>query len=824
MVRFVEEEYLKITKYSKMKQVPETGGLHGLTSAEAAARLGQYGKNIFRIKQPPRFLIMLWSMVREPMFLLLLAACLLYFILGSISEGMLMLGAILLVSAIEIFQEARSNRAMQALKQFTAPRARVIRDGGFQEVDTELIVPGDLLVLSEGDLVQADGTLLLANDFTINESVVTGESLPVARDANHQIFRGTQVNTGYGVAKVTATGNETELGKLGKKVSETANPETIIQQQTRGYVKRLAVFGLLAFAMVCILNYIRTSAWAESLLMGLTLAMAAIPEEIPVAFSSFMALGALYMSRRGIIPRRPQVIENLGAINVLCLDKTGTITENIMEVSDVLGEKALYYAALASEKHPFDSMEKAILKAYGRPVDDMIHEYPLGGRPPMMTHVYEISGVITAAAKGAVERITRVCKLDDKKNAEITAYANRMAEKGFRVLGVASAVHTGGEFPAEQDDFNWQFEGLVSLQDPPRKNAREVIEMLYRAGISVKLITGDYLATARYIARETGIRELENAESGEAVMAMSNTELEEKVKTVNLFVRMFPDAKVRVVEALKNAGNITAMTGDGVNDGPALKTAHIGIAMGKKGADIARMAADLVITDDNLANIGVAIQQGRKVFTNLRKAIRYIISIHIPIILTATLPLILGWAYPNIFTPIHVIFLELIMGPTCSIFYEREPAEENLMERPSGGAHTSLFEKRELWISVVQGLMIAAGVLGLYWYYMPDYSLEATRTIVFTTLVMANIFLTFANRSFSENFFHTIRYKNNLTPVVLIASVLFLSVIHFIPAVRDLFGMTQITLKDGLICLGTAFISVAWFEVYKTIRRPFDLS
>ncbi|MGE7775821.1 cation-translocating P-type ATPase [Chitinophaga sp. NPDC101104] len=803
-----------------MKQVPQTDQFTGLSAAEAESRLRQYGKNVFRVKQVPRFLVIIWNMVREPMFLLLLTACLLYFILGSVSEGLLMLAAILLVSAIEFFEEARSNKAMKALQAFTAPRARVLRDGKLQEVDTENIVPGDILVLSEGDLVPADATLLLANDLSVNESVITGESMPAARMADQSVFRGTQVNTGQAVAKVTATGNDTELGKLGKKVSETSNPETIIQRQTWRYVKRLAVFGFLAFALVCVLNYIQTNSWAESLLMGLTLAMAAIPEEIPVAFSSFMALGALYMSRRGIIPRQPQVIENLGAVNVLCLDKTGTITENVMRVADVYGENALQFAALASEKHPFDSMEKAILEHWGKPLPDMVHEYPLGGRPPMMTHVYNLGGVITATAKGAVERIVRVCKLDAARAAEVTAYADGMAAKGFRVLGVASAIHAGGAFPEDQDGFGWRFEGLVSLQDPPRKNAREVIGALYTAGIDVKLITGDYLATARHIASEVGIRNLEHAESGDSVMAMREDELKEKVKTVNLFVRMFPDAKVKVVEALKSIGDITAMTGDGVNDGPALKTAHIGIAMGKKGADIARMAADLVITDDNLDRILIAIQQGRKIFTNLRKAIRYIISIHIPIILTATLPLVLGWAYPNIFTPIHVIFLELIMGPTCSIFYEREPAEENLMELPSRGSHMSLFRGNELWISVVQGLAIAAGVLGLFRYYMPSHSLEETRTVVFTALVMANIFLTFADRSFSEHFFHTIRYKNNLVPLVLGASILFLCIIHFVPAVRALFGMTRIPLQDGLLCLGVSFASVAWFEAYKAIRGP----
>lgn len=588
------------------------------------------------------------------------------------------------------------------------------------------------------------------------------------------------------------------------------------------------------------MNYFKTDSLVQSLLFGLTLAMAAIPEEIPVAFSSFMALGAYHMSRLGIISRQPQTIENLGAVTVICLDKTGTITENKMEVKmiydfdsdqsldvkNILQKKngnVLRYAMLASESDPFDAMEKAIHEAYNNYVNDhsaalkQVYEYPLEGRPPMMTHVYQYENVKIVAAKGAAERIVNVCKINDALKTKITDHINELAAKGYRVLGVASANHTDGQLPYEQDAFNWKFEGLISLYDPPKKNIQKVFKQFYEANINVKLLTGDYPETAINIAEQTGMLGYLKYYRGDEVMNMKEDELRSAVKSVNLFARMFPEAKLKVIEALKANGEIVAMTGDGVNDGPALRSSDIGIAMGKKGTEIARQAADLILTDDNLEKVSEAIQQGRKIFSNLKKAVRYIISIHIPIILTAALPLLFGWKYPNIFTPIHVIFLEIIMGPTCSIFFEREPVEKDIMLLPPRDRKMGLFRGDELLISIIQGVIIAGGVLTLYYFFMnADYSIEETRTIVFTTLIAANIFLTFANRSFTENFTKTIFYKNNLAPWVIVISISFLAAIHLIPFIRDIFQLASITSGNFWICLGVAFFSVMWFELYKT--------
>jgi Ca2+-transporting ATPase len=580
-----------------------------------------------------------------------------------------------------------------------------------------------------------------------------------------------------------------------------------------------------------------------SLLFALTLAMSAVPEEIPVAFSSFMALGTYKMSKLGIISRKPQIIENLGAVSVICFDKTGTITENKMEVKTIYdyksdaqvdlpgqletGKNVLLYGVLASERNPFDTMEKAIWEAAGEHIGDwhlqlkMIHEYPLGGQPPMMTHLYKQEDSMLVAGKGAAERIIQVCRLQQGEREKIKSQVVSLASKGYRVIGVASAVHGTAPLPMSQDDFNWQFEGLLALYDPPKKNIRQVIEQFYSAGIDVKLVTGDYTETAMQIAKQVGILNHLKCVNGEQVMQMNREELNAIVKTTSLFARMFPDAKLKLIEAIKDQGEIVAMTGDGVNDGPALKSAHIGIAMGKRGTEIARQAADLVITDDNLQRMVIAVSEGRKIFNNLKKAVRYIISIHIPIILIASLPLIFGWAYPNVFTPIHVIFMELIMGPTCSIFFEKEPVEEDLMKLSPRPRDAGLFNREELLLSIVQGIVITAGCLALYYIFMNDgATLEKVRTIVFTSLLISNVFLTFVNRSVTQTIKYTIHYKNKLAPFIIVISVAFLAAILALPFLRNLFQLTTISAGELALCTGVALAGVMWFEVYKAMFRP----
>lgn len=818
--------------------------LTGLNESDIKSLQQRFGKNIFTLEKPRRFFHVLFDIFREPMFVLLFIACILYFILGEPGEGWMMMAAMVFVAAISFYQEVKSTHALEALKEFTEPSVTVIRAGKEQSVHAAELVPGDIILLEEGSKIPADARIIQANDLTVNESVITGESLPVDKkeiEGYDILYQGTTINSGKCYAYVTATGNSTVLGKLGKSVSAPPTAKTLLQIQIGKLVRFLAFFGISAFLLIWLVNYLHNGDIVLSLLFGLTLAMASIPEEIPVAFSSFMALGAYHMSKLGIISRQPQTIENLGAVSTICLDKTGTITENQMQVSTIYNAETdtlilvegnrerenlsvLKYAALASETNPFDAMEKAIWEAYRhitfpsyqQPLR-FVYEYALEGQPPMMTHVYEQNNTKIIAAKGGAERIIRICHLKEDEIEKMNGLVKSMASKGYRVLGVASAAQTNGDLPGAQDNFYWKFEGLLGLYDPPKKNTATVFKRFYEAGIAIKLITGDYPETVMTIAEQVGMHDYTHYLTGNDVMYMDAKDLQEAVKTVNIFARMFPEAKLRVIDALKANGEIVAMTGDGVNDAPALKSAHIGIAMGKKGTEMARQAADLILTDDDLNKVAEAILQGRKIFSNLKKAIRYIISIHIPIILTAALPLLFGWKYPNIFTPVHVIFLELIMGPTCSVFYEREPVEANLMQQKPRKRNIGLFSPGELWISITQGIVIAASILLLYYFYMYDgYSLEQTRTIVFTTLVISNIFLTFSNRSFTENFAKTIFYRNNLSWPVFLISVLFIAVIHLLPPVTNLFGMTAIGTANLFICMAVAIISVIWFELYKT--------
>ena len=826
-------------------QVSHPANIQGLSQLQIPALSKQYGKNVFRTDSSRNLVHIIRDIIIEPMFILLAIACSLYFILGEMNEGFMMLVAIAIVTAISLYQEVKSSNAVKALQQFTASGVRVIRDGKKGMIPAEELVPGDIMLLDEGMNIPADAVILQENDLTVNESVITGESMPADKHVTpglNELYQGTTINSGKCMAEVTAIGNNTVLGKLGKAVGMYQPPKTLLQFQINSFVRRLALFGLLGFFIIFLVNYLHYRELAPSLLFALTLAMSAVPEEIPVAFSSFMALGAYKMSRLGIISRQPQVIENLGAVSVICLDKTGTITENKMQVKSVYDHKnnslihledhanlpvtnLLHFAVLASEQDPFDAMEKAIWEAYrlydarNTPMQlKMIHEYPLEGQPPMMTHVYQLGNSTIIAAKGAAERMLQVCHVSNEDKALITLHIKALASKGYRVLGVASAQHKEPVLPMLQDDFNWQFEGLLALYDPPKKNIAEVLKQFFDAKIAVKMLTGDYPETAVNIANQVGIGNQPSYVTGDQVMKMTEEELKEMARNTKIFARMFPDAKLKVVNALKANGEIVAMTGDGVNDGPALKAASVGIAMGKKGTEIARQAADLILTDDNLERMVAAIREGRKIFNNLKKAVRYIISIHIPIILIASLPVIFGWAYPNIFTPIHVIFMELIMGPTCSIFFEKEPVEKDIMQQVPRERSTGLFTGKELLTSVVQGIVIAAAALALYYYYMQNGAcLQQIRTIVFTTLIFSNLFLTYANRSFTETIVYTSRYKNSLAPVIAVASLLFLVLLHTVPFVRNIFQLDVINSRQLGVCFIVAFASVMWFELYKAV-------
>jgi Ca2+-transporting ATPase len=810
--------------------------LQGLTDTEVIASRHEHGSNSLYFRPKRQFWNILWEVFREPVFLLLALGCALYFTIGDLTEAWLMVVSICFVIAIEIIQEYRSERALEALRQYAQPKMRVLRSGVETIVATEDLVLNDLIVFSEGDRLPADAVVVQQNDLTVDEAVLTGESLPVnktTQDGQNRLFQGTIVASGKGMARVSAIGAKTEFGKLGKSIESIESEPTPLQRQIDRFVRQMMVAGLIAFLIVFTINFYYVGTVITALLFSLAFALALIPEEIPVAFTSFMALGAYRMTRQKILVKQPKTVESLGSATVICLDKTGTITENRMSVAEVVDygahRQCLEYAMWASEPEPFDAMEQAIHEAYAataptdrRPEFQLIHEYPLGGVPPMMTHVHQtVDGERIVGAKGAVERILLVCRdLDDDTRITVLKKTHELASKGYRILGVARAEWPGDNFPEDQDLFPWQFEGLTALYDPPKPNIKQVFDQFYAAGIQVKMITGDYPETALNIARQSGLHHNDTLLTGERVMQLSDAELQQAAGKATIFARMFPDAKLRVVEALKANGEVVAMTGDGVNDGPALKSAQIGVAMGKRGTEIAKAAASMVLLDDNLERMVTALEMGRKIYHNLRKAIRYVISIHVPIVLIVVLPLVFGWTYLHMMAPIHVIFMELIMDPTCAVAFENEPPEKGILKKSPRGSNAPLFTGRELVFSIFQGLIITAGIFSLYHYAIASgANEEKTRSFVFTTLMLSNILLTLVNRSFEYSIARTLFYPNRAIPLILGIAIAILAAILLVPGLSALFKMAPLNWAEFGLCVGTALVSVGWFEVWKWVRN-----
>ncbi|MGB5007739.1 MAG: cation-translocating P-type ATPase [Ferruginibacter sp.] len=822
--------------------------IRGLTDGEVIASRKRSGSNVQDLKTKSGFVTALIDIVKEPMFILLLVASTVYFITGNTSDGFFMASAIVMVSAISLFQESRSRNALAALKQLTQPHSKVIRNGQTVNINIEEIVEGDMMVIEEGTAVPADGIIIQSNDFSINESILTGESLHVfksAEDKDNLVYQGTWVAGGLAICRVTGIGSKTKLGKIGKSLESIVEEKTPLQAQISNFVKKMAVAGVIVFLIVWAINFFQTRDVFDSLLKALTLAMSILPEEIPVAFTTFMALGAWRLMKMGVIVKQTKTVESLGSATVICVDKTGTITENKMslvrifvpenkvstdpaEHLDETEMELIKTAMWASEPIPFDPMELALHIKYAalfkqdeRPHYKMIHEYPLEGRPPMMTHIFEdAAGHRIIAAKGAPEAIMRVSSLTEAQKALIEKALHELTIMGYRVLAVAGAVYKGNDFPKQQQQFEFVFKGLVAFYDPPKKNIGSVFRAFEDAGIAVKIITGDNEATTQTIAKQVNFTGADKCLDGESLHAMTDEALTAVVHQVNIFTRMYPEAKLRVIEALKRNNEVVAMTGDGVNDGPALKSAHIGIAMGKKGTEIAKQASSLILSDDDLAKMVDAVAMGRRIYSNLKKAIQYIISIHIPIILTVFIPLALGWVYPNIFTPVHVIFLELIMGPTCSIIYENEPIEKNIMLQKPRLFSSTFFNWRELTTSIIQGLVITLGVLFMYQYAAREGSSEnMTRTMVFLTLISANIFLTLVNRSFYFSILTTSRYKNRLVPVIIFITVLLMALLLLVEPFREIFQFEIPGTMQVIIPVITGFISVIWFELIKFGKR-----
>lgn len=721
----------------------------------------------------------LQRMLREPMFMLLVLAALLYIVLGDLTEGLTLSLFVLAVLGLTFFEESRAEAALQALRSLTQPRARVLRDGQAQLIQSHLVVPGDLLLLAEGDRIAADGQLLQADNLMVDESLLTGESLAVAKQVGgetHKVFAATHVVRGQGLAKVTATGANSQVGQIGAALAQTREAPTPLQQQSARLVRQIArVVTCLCLIMVLTLGW-RHGDWLAALLSAVALAMATLPEEYPVVQALFPALGARRLTQEGVLTRRMSAIETLGAVSVLCTDKTGTLTENRMTVTALavgdasgpqvlqwsghtppaLGEPfhaLLEHAILASAPKPFDPMEHAFhrmgtehLQAsdHGHRGWALVRSYPLSAALPAMSQVWQRSerdqpqDEHSVSAKGAPEAVMDLCHMDALGRRQWLATADQLAASGLRVLGVASGRVKAQSLPNEMHDLQFQWQGLVGLTDPLREDIPQAVAECHSAGIRVLMVTGDYPATARVVARQAGLIE-GDVLTGDALEQLDDAALQLRLRSVSVCARITPLQKLRLVQALQADGQVVAMTGDGVNDAPALRAAHVGIAMGLRGTDVAREAADLVLVDDRFSAIVRGIRTGRRIFDNLQLAMRYIFAIHIPIALLALWPLVGG---PSLLLPLHLALLELVIDPACAIAFEQEAEARDVMQRPPRDTRQALFGLRELASALLQGLGLTLAVaLGLTWLAQSgqaDPGSDMARSLSLLTLVLGS--------------------------------------------------------------------------------------
>lgn len=777
----------------------------GLTSAEAKVRLAQYGFNELPSTKKKPFWLLLLSIVREPMVLLLIAGASIYFLLGEVHDSILLLTSVLVIVVIAAYQERRSTRALESLRDLSSPRALVIRDGKEQRVAAREVVPGDLLLVKEGDRIAADCGVVQSTNLEVDESLLTGESHPVSKVSGKDlIFSSTLVTSGLGKARVLSTGVATEVGKIGKSLELEDESKTKLQQEIAQLVKRFGVLALV-FSFVVVLAYGFTKGeWPQGILAGIAAAMSLLPEEFPVILTIFLALGAWRLSKRRVLVRQTAATENLGAVTVLCVDKTGTLTQNQMTLRQVKTPRASYFfsneraaeipkefqsllksAVLASQKDPFDPMEKAIHRAF--PMDlsawNFKKQYPLAANLLAMSHVWVTAeNTLAIAAKGAPEAILSLCRLGDREMAVVKAQMEEMSRQGQRILGVAEAQYFQTDLPMDQTGFSFQFMGLLGFEDPLRPQVPESVQECYSAGIRVIMITGDHSGTASKIAADVGLRSAEMVLTGADLEKMDELELRLQVRNFNVFARVVPSQKLRIVNALKTNGEIVAMTGDGVNDAPSLKWADIGIAMGGRGTDVAREAADLVILDDDFNSIVAAIRLGRRIFGNIRNAMSFVFATHFPIAALTITPVLLG--LPLIMFPAHIVFMELIIDPTCTLVFEAEEEDPQAMHRPPRNLNQPLFGYRDIFFSSLQGFAVFVIVFALFLFSLSQgHSETQSRTLAFMTFVFSNMGLIAANESVRSYF------KNSYFWFVLVATLFSLLAVIGIPTLRSIFGL-----------------------------------
>ena len=829
----------------------------GLTDNEVKSRVARDGYNELQGSKSRSFWTIIFGVVKEPMFLLLVACGILYMILGDKVEGFMLLGFVFVITGIEFNQERKSEKALDTLRDLASPRALVIRNNTEVRIPGREVVCDDVIVLQEGDRIPADATVLRSVNLLVDESLLTGESVPVRKhdwageSDNIQpggedqpfVYSGSMVVQGNGLAKVTHTGMHTQIGKIGKSISEVEESPSRLKKEIGSLVKNLTIAGGILFVAVIALYTITRGGLLKGFLAGITLAMAMLPEEFPVVLTIFMAVGAWRISKKRVLTRQSNAIEILGSATVLCTDKTGTLTENKMRVSKLYNKEDYWttkdannfpeeyhniieYGILSSQINPFDPMEKAIntigesfLKGTEHLHFDweMVKEYSLSKELLAMSRVFrsKSSNRLVIAAKGAPEAIFELCHLPACIQEKYTGAVQVMASEGLRVLGVAKSSIQESLLPEIQHDFNFEFVGLIGLSDPVRPEVPQAVNECRQAGIRVIMITGDYPVTAQNIAKEIGLRNFSECITGAELLEMKEDVLCEKIKTIDVFARVVPEQKLKIVNALKRNNEVVAMTGDGVNDAPALKAANIGIAMGEKGTDVAREASELVLMDDNFGSIVEAVKMGCRIFDNLQKALGYIFAIHVPIAGLSLIPVLFsGW--PLILWPVHVVFLELIIDPACSIIFEAEQAEKNIMSRLPRKINETFFGSKKIIISCIQGICILMATLSVYFVTLETgYKIGEVKAMTFAALIFANIATILTNRSWESSIFTILRTPNKTVKWVVGGAALFIFLVLTVPFLQKLFQFEPVSVLEIAATFIIGMSTMIWFEIYK---------
>lgn len=827
----------------------------GITTAEARVLQDKYGKNELTPQKRESFIKKAFHVICEPMFLLLIVAAIIYFILGEPRDGAIMLIFVLGIISIDIIQEWKTDKTLNALKDLSAPHIKVIRSGEEQIIASSDLVPGDLMLIYEGIKIPADGIIVKCNDLCVDESSLTGEAEGVWKintgDAPNSddywrkdyCYAGTLVTQGTAHVLVDKIGASTEYGKIGVNIATAPDEKTPLQKQTGSLVKLCAGIAAVLFALVGVFTYINIPDHAfgdrliESILSGITLAMAMIPEEFPVILTVFLSMGAWRLAKKNSLVRKLPSVETLGAVSVLCVDKTGTITMNQMTVQDTWAktgdEKSLItIMGMGCETDAYDPMEKAML-AYCEKNNitrdelfggELITEYPFTNELKMMGHVWRKNGKVIIAAKGSPERILTICALSDMEKAECEKKINELSSRGLRVIAVAAMnPQTDNDIPEKITDCSLTFLGLVGLADPPRESVKTDIAVCNKAGIRVVMITGDNGGTAASIAKQIGMKNYDHIITGDMLNNMTDEELREKVKEVSIFSRVVPEHKMRIIKAFRDNGEIVAMTGDGVNDAPALKYADIGIAMGKRGSEVSREAADLILMDDNFTTIVETVKDGRRIYDNIRKAVGYVFSIHIPIAFASLLAPVLGIAPVALFLlPLHVVLLELIIDPTCSIVLERQPAERDIMERKPRDPKEKLLTPRILIKSVIQGLVIFAASFGTYLTVLAGNEANApvARTMGLAIIMLSNLLLVQVNSSECDFTFRSVirLAKDKVMWGVNIFTIIGLAAILYTP-LAEFLKLAPLSATQLFTAVGIAVAAVLWYEIVKLVKK-----